>query len=104
MKSSMFKILAILICVTALTASPVLGGPDADTLDDLDSTDFARATHAHSTSDVTGLDAELATKAEKERLVRGFRCRYLRGLPGNGLPDSLLAHEGTRVEIPYLVA
>jgi len=38
---------------------------NADTLDDLDSTDFALATHAHSTSDVTGLDAELATKADQ---------------------------------------
>ena len=38
---------------------------DADLLDGLDSTDFALATHAHSTSDVTGLDAELAAKADQ---------------------------------------
>ena len=41
---------------------------NADLLDGLDSTDFALATHAHSTSDVTGLDAELATKADQTDL------------------------------------
>ena len=52
----------------SMLATSAFAVNNADLLDGLDSTDFALATHAHSTSDVTGLDAELATKADQSDL------------------------------------
>ena len=52
----------------SMLATSAFAVNNADLLDGLDSTDFALATHAHSTSDVTGLDAELATKADQTDL------------------------------------
>ena len=54
-----------ILAFSMLATSAHAGNVDAQTLDGLDSTDFALATHAHSTSDVTGLDAELAAKADQ---------------------------------------